>query len=227
MEIVEAALLAVFFYAVLVGVFRLLGKRELNQLSSLDVVMNIFIANMAASGIVDESRWLEALAGVLLIVCLQLLMNYAQLRYAKLRELTDEEPSMLVLNGRINYEELKRLKIDLDEVVMMLRINGVLKIEEVSYAMMERNGHLSIFLKSNPPEYFPLPIIISGHIKRNVLRYYNVSESAFLAILNHHQLNDLSLLKVVYLHYQHLYVYTKDEYFIVTLNPDEYIIQPM
>ncbi len=227
MDILIAALLAIFFYVVLIISFRLLGKRELNQLSSLDVVMNIFVANMAASGIVDESRWLEALAGVVLVVCLQLAMNYFQVRYAKLRDVTDEEPSMLILNGRVNYEELKRLRIDLDELVMMLRIREVIKLEDVLYAVMERDGELSIFLREDPPDFFPLPVIISGQIKDNVLDYYNVEKEAFIALLARHKLTDLQSLKIVYIHHQHLYVYMKHEYFVVALHKEEYLIQPM
>ncbi len=227
MDILIAALLAIFFYVVLIISFRLLGKRELNQLSSLDVVMNIFVANMAASGIVDESRWLEALAGVVLVVCLQLAMNYFQVRYAKLRDVTDEEPSMLILNGRVNYEELKRLRIDLDELVMMLRIQDVIKLEDVLYAVMERDGELSIFLREDPPDFFPLPVIISGQIKDNVLDYYNVEKEAFIALLARHKLTDLQSLKIVYIHHQHLYVYMKHEYFVVALHKEEYLIQPM
>ena len=227
MEILVAALLSIFFYGVLILSFRILGKRELNQLSSLDVVMNIFVANMAASGIVDESRWLEALAGVVLVVTLQVTMNHLQLRYPKLRDITDSEPSMLVLNGRVNYEELNRLRIDLDELVMLLRIREIIKIEDVMYAVMERDGELSIFLRQNPPAYFPLPVIISGQIKKNVLRYYNLSEEKFMAILTRHKIDDLDKLKVIYIHHQHLYVYTKTEYFRVNLDQDEFLEQPL
>ena len=58
-----------------------MGKREVNQLSTVDVVINILIANVAAGGIVEEQYWLDALGGVLVIVALQIIMAKIQINH--------------------------------------------------------------------------------------------------------------------------------------------------
>lgn len=64
-KIILSILLAGLFYVVLLVCFKIMGKREVNQLSTVDIVINILIANVVAGGIVEEEYWLDALGGVL------------------------------------------------------------------------------------------------------------------------------------------------------------------
>ena len=85
-KIILSILLAGLFYVVLLVCFKIMGKREVNQLSTVDIVINILIANVAAGGIVEEEYWLDALGGVLVLVMLQILMAKFQIKYPRGRQ---------------------------------------------------------------------------------------------------------------------------------------------
>ena len=108
LQVLISLLLAALFYVVLLVCYKIMGKREVNQLSTVDIVINILIANIAAGGIVDEQYWLDALGGVLVIVALQILMAKFQLNHPKARDIVEGEPSMVIKNGSIDYSELKK-----------------------------------------------------------------------------------------------------------------------
>ncbi|HAX73940.1 MAG TPA: DUF421 domain-containing protein [Firmicutes bacterium] len=197
-SVLASTLLALLFYVVILVAFKLLGKRELNQLSSMDIVMNILIANIAASGIVDEAFWLDALAGVVVIVIVQILVAKLQITKNKLRDLIDAEPSMVIKHGTIDYEELKKLRIDLDDFVMLLRENNVVSVEDVQYALIERNGKLTVYKKQMPTSVFPLPLVISGTIKQEALKSLGKSEDWLRQELEHHQMHDLKKIELLF-----------------------------
>ena len=125
LKVLISILLAAVFYFVLLVCYKIMGKREVNQLSTVDVVINILIANIAAGGIVEEEYWLDALGGVLVIVALQIVMAKLQLNKPKLRNMVEGDPSLIIKNGSIDYEELKKLRIDLDDFMMLLRGDGI------------------------------------------------------------------------------------------------------
>ena len=98
-KIILSILLAGLFYVVLLVCFKIMGKREVNQLSTVDIVINILIANVAAGGIVEEEYWLDALGGVLVLVMLQILMAKFQIKYPRGRDIIEGESSMVIKNG--------------------------------------------------------------------------------------------------------------------------------
>ena len=149
LKVLISILLAAVFYFVLLVCYKIMGKREVNQLSTVDVVINILIANIAAGGIVEEEYWLDALGGVLVIVALQIVLAKLQLNKPKLRNMVEGDPSLIIKNGSIDYEELKKLRIDLDDFMMLLRGDGIIAPEDVQYGIIEKNGKLTIFEKKN------------------------------------------------------------------------------
>lgn len=96
LKVIVSILLAGLFYVVLLVCFKLMGKREVNQLSTVDIVINILIANVAAGGIVEEEYWLDALGGVLVLVLLQILMAKFQIIHPRGRDIIEGEPSLII-----------------------------------------------------------------------------------------------------------------------------------
>ena len=118
---VISGLLAIFFYFMILICYKVMGKREISQLSIVDFVMNLIIADIVAEGIVQEENWLDALVGLLILVALQIIMAKIQIKYSKTRIYIDGEPSLIIRNGQVDYEELAKLRIQLDELIMLLR----------------------------------------------------------------------------------------------------------
>ena len=209
MEVLASILLAAFFYVVILVCYKIMGKRELNQLGAVDVVINILIANIAASGIVEESFWVDAFGGVVMIVTLQVLMSKIQLRKTKVRDIVDGEPSLIIKNGRIDYSELGKIRIDLDDFIMLLRTQGVVNPEDVQYAIIEKNGKLIVFEKKLPTKVFPLPLIVSGSIKEKALQSFGQSKQWLKDTLRKHEVTNLNEIDYLFYEEHKFIIYTR------------------
>ena len=209
MEVLASILLAAFFYVVILVCYKIMGKRELNQLGAVDVVINILIANIAASGIVEESFWVDAFGGVVMIVTLQVLMSKIQLHKTKVRDIVDGEPSLIIKNGRIDYSELGKIRIDLDDFIMLLRTQGVVNPGDVQYAIIEKNGKLIVFEKKLPTKVFPLPLIVSGSIKEKALQSFGQSKQWLKDTLRKHEVTNLNEIDYLFYEEHKFIIYTR------------------
>ena len=209
MEVLASILLAAFFYVVILVCYKIMGKRELNQLGAVDVVINILIANIAASGIVEESFWVDSFGGVVMIVTLQVLMSKIQLHKTKVRDIVDGEPSLIIKNGRIDYSELGKIRIDIDDSIMLLRTQGVVNPEDVQYAIIEKNGKLIVFEKKLPTKVFPLPLIVSGSIKEKALQSFGQSKQWLKDTLRKHEVTNLNEIDYLFYEEHKFIIYTR------------------
>ncbi|HEX3428125.1 MAG TPA: YetF domain-containing protein [Candidatus Limnocylindrales bacterium] len=138
---------AIVYVSLVIG-FRLLGKREAGQLSTLDLVVLLVIANAVQNAMVGQNTSLIAgliAAGVILV--LDLLLHRAADRWEALRNALDGEPTLLVDHGRILYENLRNEGISERELQVALRQNQLLSAEEALYVFLETNGQISVIPK--------------------------------------------------------------------------------
>ncbi len=210
LQVLASLLLAALFYVVLLVCYKLMGKREVNQLSSVDIVINILIANIAAGGIVEEQYWLDSLGGVIVIVALQIIMAKIQLKKPKVRDIVEGEPSLVIKNGSIDYGELKKLRIDLDDFMMLLRGDGIVAPEDVQYGIIEKNGRLSVFEKKLPTKVFPLPLVVAGQIKPQALKSLGKDEKWLMNQLENHQFYKLEQVEYLFVEEHKLAIYMKE-----------------
>ena len=159
------------FYIILLIVFKLMGKREIGQLTLLDLVVSVLMAEIAAMAIDNLDRPIhEVLIAIGLLGLLQFTSAYITLRFKKVREVVEGKPSIVIHQGKIDIDEMRRQRYTFDDLMLQLRANNISSIFEVEYAILETNGQLSSFKKSDI-EYCPLPIITSGGIeKENLLK---------------------------------------------------------
>jgi len=186
-----------------------MGKREISELSIFDFVMNLIIADVVATGIVEENFWLDSFTGLVAIVALQLIMAKFQLKIPKLRRYMNGESSMIINNGRIDYDELTKLRIQLDELIMILRQSHVTNIDEVQYAIMEPSGRLSIYEKRLPTKTFPLPFVISGIVKPYAIENAGLQEEWLHRQLHKHDITVNKDIKFIFYEEKQLIVHTK------------------
>ena len=217
LQVLISILLAAVFYVLLLVCYKIMGKREVNQLSSVDIVINILNANIAAVGIFEEQYWIDALGGVIIIVILEILMSKIQIKYPKTRDAVDGEPSLIIKNGKLDYEELRKLRIDLDDFNMLLRGGGVVTPEEVQYGIIERNGKFTIFEKKLPTKVFPLPLIVSGKIKPKALESLGKTKDWLIEQLENHQFYKLEQVDYLFLEEHKLVIYMKNDILKLTI----------
>jgi len=153
-------------------------------------ISGMVVGNMVAEVIIFEDVEVWKIGIVVLWFLLTLLVELVTLKSVKARELLDGQPVILVKNGKINYRALKKERLNIDDLTMLLRTNEVFSILDVSYAILETNGDLSVMKKQEksevtkqdmniPPEqqtYIPSAMIIDGKTVRKNLREFNLTE---------------------------------------------------
>jgi uncharacterized membrane protein YcaP (DUF421 family) len=135
---------AIVYVCLVVGL-RFLGKREAGQLSTLDLVVLLIIANAVQNAMVGQNTSLLAglvAAGVILV--LDLLLHAAADRWRPLRDALDGEPTLLVDHGRILFDNLRKEGISDRELAVALRQNQLLTADEALYVFLETNGQISV-----------------------------------------------------------------------------------
>ena len=163
---IELILKTIFMYFFIILVHRIMGKKEVSQLSIVDLILSILIAELIALSIqVGKSIFISVIP-ILVLVCIQILISYMSIKSDKIRYLIDGKPTIIIKNGKINFNEMSKLRYSLDDLLTQMRLQGVKSIDKVKYAILENNGNLSVF--TNDLEY-PLPLILDGSIDYNAL----------------------------------------------------------
>lgn len=199
MDLLVVMYRTVFFYFLILICYRIMGKREIAQLSVSDLTISILIAELVAISIEnkDESTFLTILP-ILLLVGLEILLAFIQLKNTKLRRLIDGKPSMIIDEGKLNIKEMIKQRYSVDDLVLALRTNKIKSIKDVDYAILETDGSLSVF-KKNIDKSYPIPIIVDGKIDEEVLLHIRKSKEW---LINKLKQNDLVLKNILYAFYK-------------------------
>lgn len=162
----------VFFYFFIFLIYRIMGKREVGQLSITDLIVSLLIAELAVISVENyEKSILFSLVPIMLLVILQCILSYVSLKNPKFRIFLDGNPSIIIKNGKINYSEMVKQRYNLDDLLVQLREKGYRSIEEIEYAILESSGNLSIFPYNNQDSPLPLPLILDGDIQIDTIKH--------------------------------------------------------
>lgn len=199
-------------YLVLILSVRLMGKRQIGQMEASEFVVTMLVANLAAIPMQDGAIPLySGLVPILTVLGMELVLSGLILRSVLLRRLLCGKPVILINNGKILSDNLRRTRITLDELMGHLREKDVLDIQTVQYAILETDGNLSVFPypKYVPAsardagitpqkQHLPLSIIQDGVLFRENLKKSGKSEQWVDTILRQHSatLTDTLLLTV-------------------------------
>lgn len=141
-------------YFFLIGIMRLMGKRQLGELEMTDLVITLLLSEIATIPITDKNTpVLYAIVPVVTLASFEVFTSALSLRFPKLKALLSPKPTILIHNGEVNRREMKKVRISLDELLCELRQQNVGDIEQVQYAILESNGKISVIVKSlcTPP----------------------------------------------------------------------------
>ena len=172
------------FYAVIMVVYRIMGKREVGALSIIDLIVSILIAELAAISIEKyDSSILFSLIPILAIVVVQVVVAKISLKSTNVRNTVDGSPSVIIEKGKINFKEMVRQRYNLDDLLTQLRSRSIKSLEEVDYAILETSGKLSVFPKTEGSSDLPLPVILDGSIQKDTLKQLKKDEDWLLKML--------------------------------------------
>ena len=196
----------IFFYLLVVISYKIMGKREIGQLNVFDFIISMLISQLIAISIENykEPIWFVIVPAVILVV-FQVIFAKISLKNNKFRNILDGKESVIISNGKLNFNEMVKQRYNLNDLLLQLRGNGIRTIEEVDYAILETNGNLSIFEKdSNDKNIFPLPIVLDSVIQEDNLKYINKNKKWVKQLLNK---RNIDLKNVFYAFYKDNEIY--------------------
>ena len=189
---------------------KVMGKKQISQLNLFDYIVGITIGSVAADISLELNKsFLDGVICMLVFGLTGALVSYVTLKSIKLRRFFTGTPSIIIENGKIIEEGLKKVKFDINDLMEELRGAGYFNIDEVAYAVMETNGKISFLPKDGDkpvtkkdmdlkiiPSSLVANIIIDGKIMMNNLKAMNKDEkwlSHELKVLGYKDLDEILL----------------------------------
>ena len=188
MQNIDIIIKTVLFYVVLIFIIRLLGKREVGEISVFDLVVLLLVADIATMAITEG--WHLVFPSILSLVALLLLQKifaFLSLYFPKIRKVIDYNPSIIIYDGKLNLVEMKKQKYTIDDLVAQTREAGVMDLNEIRLAILESTGQLSIFKKDVYLKQV-LPVVISGTFVDDNIKILEINRNSILDFLSNKRL---------------------------------------
>ncbi|RPF55521.1 YetF domain-containing protein [Aquisalibacillus elongatus] len=178
-------------YIAIFIVFRLMGKREIGELSVMDLVVFILLAEIAIFSVENtDQSFILLLTPMAVLLTVQIITAYLSLKSNKVRTFLDGNPSIIIKNGNIDEKEMKRQRYNMDDLLVQLRENGIIDLRDVELAILETSGKLSVFEKKDRPPSIIDPIIVDGKIQENSLEELNMTKEELMNMLSQKGIHD-------------------------------------
>ena len=181
----------VLIYAIVFLVFRLMGKRQLGQLQPFEFVITLIIADLATIPMSEIN--IPLLHGIVPLVTISLihfLIGFLSRKSIRLRKFFNGKPIIVVSPQGVEYEALKQLNMDFDDLCEALREVNIFSLDQVQYAIIETNGQISVLpnAKNSPLTAFdmkikkedtslPIMIVCDGKKLKDNMKLANMEES--------------------------------------------------
>ncbi len=139
---------AIIMYAVIILMIRLMGKRQIAQLQPSELVITILISEIASEPVQNSDiPILKTAVSLFVLVAFEILSSAIGLKSNRFRTLMQGHSVIVIRNGKIEKQALKKLRMTVGDLISALRQKDVFDISKVSYAVFETNGQISILMK--------------------------------------------------------------------------------
>lgn len=168
----------VITYALVVLAVRIMGKRQVGQLEPTELVVTLMISDLATIPLTHVSIPLvHGIIPIFTLIIAEATLSFVDLKSRRFRKLLSGAPVVVIKDGKIDENELAKLRFNIDDLLEMLRMQGITDIKNIKYAILETSGNLSIIEKTtkNDTDYKGLPFmfICDGEISHKALQFYN------------------------------------------------------
>ena len=151
---ITAFIRTIILYLFIMLGLRLMGKRQIGELEPSDLVLTMMLSDLAAVPMQDFGiPLLAGLIPILTLLALSMLLSQLSLQSLRFRALVCGKPAVLIDNGKLQQETMRKNRYTLDELLEALRGQGYANLTDVKYAVLENSGQLSVFpwTKKQPP----------------------------------------------------------------------------
>jgi len=165
-------------YILIIVVLRLMGKRQVGQLQPSELVVALIIADLAAVPMSEVGiPLINGIIPIITLFIMEELLSYISMKSERARGLISGKPSILIERGTIIEDELRRIRYNINDLLEQLRLKNFSNVEDVSYAILETSGQLSVIPKEEikpvtlkdmnlkaKTGHLPVTVIIDGRI---------------------------------------------------------------
>lgn len=206
LNLVEMLLRSSFAFFAILLLARIIGKKQLSQLTFFHYVTGITFGSIAAEVSTQVTTpFLDGLVSLIWWSVLTLLVSFISLKSKKARVLFDDKPIIVIENGVILNDHLKKARLHPDELAMLLREQSIFSFDEVLHAVFETNGELSVLKKplartatkedvhvaAPAPQYLPTELVSDGKIIIENLTQLQLTEEWLLKKLAKKNIYDI------------------------------------
>lgn len=191
MKILLIIFRTVILYSFLLVMLRVMGKREIGQLSPFDFAVAILIVELTAIPMEDiEIPLYEGMIPITVLVILEVLISFLTLKSETIRSWVNGKPAIIIKSGKIQAKELQKTRFNINDLLSHLREKDVFDVNDVEVAILEPSGNLSVIPKSQHRAVTPadlgiptmyeglsIPLIIDGNLHKNYLEEINLDEA--------------------------------------------------
>ena len=177
MEIIKVSLTSLLSAGALFAIAKIMGHKQISQLDFFDYITGITIGSIAAELATELETPMQPLIAIAVYGIVAILLSKITTLFPKTRKFINGTPTILMHNGRLYRENLKKAKLDLSEFMVMCRQQGFFNLNDIQTAVFEFNGKLSILPVSRkrpvnpddlnlapPPEHIQTEVIMDGRV---------------------------------------------------------------
>lgn len=181
---------AILYFIVIISI-RLMGKRQIGELQPYELVVTLMLSDLASLPMQDTR--LPLLLGIVPIVTLlfvKIVISEIQQRSRLFEKILDGTPSIIISDGEINLDMMKKQRLTMNDILEELRSAGYLDISDIQYAIIETNGTISIIPKSDydtvkrkdlkikeSESKIPIVLLEGGRLNKKTLQRINKDEA--------------------------------------------------
>lgn len=137
-------------YAALFFTVKLLGKTQISQITPFDFISALVLGDLVGGAIFDKKAGLlKILFAIIVWGTLIYITEIVTQKSRQMRYLLEGRPAVIINKGKLVWKEMKKNRLDIDQLLQLLRTKNIFSLQEVEYAILENNGGLSILKKAD------------------------------------------------------------------------------
>jgi uncharacterized membrane protein YcaP (DUF421 family) len=181
----------IILYFIVVITMRIMGKRQIGEMQPFELVIAIMISELASLPMQDTRIPLtHGVIPIITLLFLQAVISMAELKSEIARSIFSGKPSVIIKDGKIDINQLKYDRFNINDLLEELRLQGYYNIEDIEYAILETSGQLSVIPKTElepatkqdlkiktTQDKLPVTLILDGKINHHNLKVIEKNDS--------------------------------------------------